>query len=527
MHKNRGFAFIIVVFAVLLFIALAAVLKKEAKLPAPAAQKLSIENKNLTEAKKPEIIELQNGDAFTLEAKPIQKTIDGKAYKMLSYNGSIPGPIIKVKQGSEIMLNFINNTDIENTIHSHGVRLENRYDGTPEHGKGSVAAGASFVYKIKFPDEGVYWYHPHVREDYAQELGLYGNFLVMPQEESAWPKVDREIPLIVDDLLIENGQIPAFDKKKTNFALMGRFGNTFLVNGETNYRLSVNQGEIVRFFITNAANARTFNLAIPNAKMKLIGGDGGRYQREQWVENIILAPSERAIIDVLFDKSQEYMVEHVTPSRVYRLGFINADSQTAKASSHKSEFLKVHTNKDLAQFINLNRPLINKEPDENIVLTVDISAKDAVSNTQNPENIHAMHGMNMSKIEWEDTMRDINEKLTSENVRWKLIDAKSSEANMDIHWSFQKGQKVKIRIQNSPDSAHPMQHPIHLHGQRFLILSTNGVLTNNFVWKDVVQIKTGDSVDLLVDMENPGQWMIHCHINEHLESGMAADFKVI
>jgi len=85
---------------------------------------------------------------------------------------------------------------------------------------------------------------------------------------------------------------------------------------------------------------------------------------------------------------------------------------------------------------------------------------------------------------------------------------------------------IKIRIFNDPKSMHPMQHPIHLHGQRFLVLRSNQQENENLVWKDTVLIKNGETVDLLVDITNPGEWVLHCHIAEHLESGMMAGLKV-
>ena len=97
---------------------------------------------------------------------------------------------------------------------------------------------------------------------------------------------------------------------------------------------------------------------------------------------------------------------------------------------------------------------------------------------------------------------------------------------MNIDWSFNQGDVVKIRIFNDPDSMHPMQHPIHFHGQRFVVLSRDGVVNNNFQWKDTTLIPTGQTIDILVEMSNPGTWMTHCHIAEHLHAGMMFGFKV-
>ena len=107
-----------------------------------------------------------------------------------------------------------------------------------------------------------------------------------------------------------------------------------------------------------------------------------------------------------------------------------------------------------------------------------------------------------------------------------MVDPETRKENSAIAWKFKVGEKVKIRVFNDATSSHPMQHPIHFHGQRFLVLTTNGVRNSNLVWKDTVLVQTGDTVDLLLDASNPGQWMAHCHISEHLSSNMALTFEV-
>src|SRR5262249_44993949 len=149
---------------------------------------------------------------------------------------------------------------------------------------------------------GVYWYHPHIREDYGQEMGLYGNILVEPAGDDYWPAVHREVALTIDDVLIEHGKIAPFGDE-TTYAAMGRFGNVMLVNGAVSPTLAARRGEVVRFFLTNTANTRVFNVAFAGARMKLVGGDSGRYEREELVDSIVLAPSERAVVDVLFEEA--------------------------------------------------------------------------------------------------------------------------------------------------------------------------------------------------------------------------------
>ena len=139
---------------------------------------------------------------------------------------------------------------------------------------------------MTFPDPGAYWYHPHIREDYGQELGLYGNMLVVPSESDYWPPAHRELLLTLDDVLIEEGSIAAFSESEPTHVAMGRFGNTMLVAGESDLALEAKRGEVIRFYFTNTANTRVFNVTLPGARMKLVGADSGHYEREEFVEEV-------------------------------------------------------------------------------------------------------------------------------------------------------------------------------------------------------------------------------------------------
>ena len=138
-----------------------------------------------------------------------------------------------------------------------------------------------------------------------------------------------------------------------------------------------------------------------------------------------------------------------------------------------------------------------------------------------------MHGMPKEGIEWEDEMPKMNVMATDKNTKWILKDKKTGKKNMDLGYQVRVGDIKKIRFFNDPESPHPMQHPIHLHGQRFLVLSVNGEENTNLVWKDTVLVQKGATVDILVDFTNPGDWMFHCHISEHLTAGMMGVFRVL
>ncbi len=257
------------------------------------------ETEGLPEARTAELVELADGDEFELEIIPVKKRIGDATVRMLAYDGSIPGPTLKVPQGATIIVHVTNHGDLEATVHWHGLRLENRYDGTHDT-QAPIPVGESFTYQVHVPDTGAYWYHPHIREDYGQEMGLYGNILVTPAEQDYWPSANRELLLTLDDILIEDGQVAAFRESETTHAAMGRFGNVMLVAGEPDLSLEAKRGEVVRVAFTNTANTRVFNVTLPGAQMKLVGADAGHYEHEEFVDEVLLAPSERVVVDVLF-----------------------------------------------------------------------------------------------------------------------------------------------------------------------------------------------------------------------------------
>jgi FtsP/CotA-like multicopper oxidase with cupredoxin domain len=139
---------------------------------------------------------------------------------------------------------------------------------------------------------------------------------------------------------------------------------------------------------------------------------------------------------------------------------------------------------------------------------------------------HQEHEQN-DGLEWEDLMPEINRASEPSNMRWMLIDKETGAENGAITWAFTVGDRVKIRLVNEMESDHPMHHPFHIHGAgRFLVLSRDGEPESNLVWKDTVLVPAGRTVDVLLDVSNPGLWMAHCHIAEHAQSGMMFSFNV-
>ena len=480
-----------------------------------------------------EILHVADGDTVALEARIVKRRIGGRTFVMYGFNGQYPGPLLRVAQDTRIVIRFTNSIDLPSTIHWHGLRLENRFDGVPDVTQPPVPPGGEFIYEIVFPDAGLYWYHPHVREDIQQDGGLYGNMFVDPTREDYFGPATREEFIMVDDLLIDGGELLPYGRDAANFTIMGRFGNVMLVNGEERYAATVRPGEVVRFFVTNVSNTRSYNLSFAGRDMKLVGTDLSRFQREMVVESLVISPAERYIVEVRFPAAGTYallnrvqVVDHMRGTfyaAVDTLGAVVVEGPAveeadALLSSHSTMRTDAVLEAELAEF----RPHFDRPVDHELLLTVDIEGLPILV-----QQFISIDTIYRPPVEWTDGMPNMNWLSTSNEVRWILRDEAAGAENAEIDWRFRLGDVVKIRLRNDADAFHPMHHPIHLHGQRFLVLSRDGVPNRNLAWKDTVLVPVGSTVDILMEASNPGVWMIHCHIAEHLDAGMMGSFTVV
>lgn len=491
---------------------------------------LGINPATIAEARPSELVTLADGDTLDIAVSLVRRELQGHETVMYGYNGQYPGPMILVPKDATVMVRVANEIEMPTTIHWHGIRLENRFDGVPGMTQTAIESGENFTYEVHVPDAGLFWYHPHVREDVQQDLGLFGNMMVTPSEADYYGLANTEVVFVLDDILMDDsGVLPWGDTAPTH-ALMGRFGNVMMVNGETDHTLTVQTGEVVRFLMTNVANSRTFNVTFGGAPVKLLASDVGRFEREQWVESVVIGPAERYIVDVLFDLPGKFVIANTIQAvnhfrgefypRVDTLSVVTVtDERVPGVASERFQTLRTHQAvvDELDQF----RPHFGRTPDHEIETTVRVQGL-------NPSIVLSMEAdtLFVPPMEWNDAMPMANWLSTGEQVTWVLRDRRTGAENQEIDWQFEEGDLVKLRIFNTPESFHPMNHPIHIHGQRFLVVSLDGVQSHNLVWKDTAIVPVGSTMDILVEMSNPGEWMLHCHIAEHLHAGMSFSFTV-
>ena len=476
------------------------------------------------------VVPLADGDTLHLEATLVRRQIGDRTFVMYGYNQQYPGPLLRVTRGSTVVVVFRNELEDPTTVHWHGLRLANRFDGVAGLTQAPVAQGESFTYEVYFPDTGIYWYHPHMREDMQQDLGLYGNMLVQPDQDHYYGAVNAEETLLLDDLLLDvHGLLPWGDASPTH-ALMGRFGNVMLTNGVTDYQLSVPRGAVVRFFLTNVANARTFNVTFGGARIKVLASDVSRYEREVFVESIPIAPAERYVVDVYFEEPGTVAITNAIQAinhfrgefypHVDTLGMVTITDEAADPD-YGEAFRVPRAYADVTAEVDMLREHFDRPPDKELALTV------RVQNLPVPIMMAMeIDTLYVPPMEWNDAMPMMNWLSTGRQVTWIMRDVDTGKENMDIRWEFALGDIVKVRIFNDPKSFHPMNHPVHVHGQRFLVVAMDGVPNRNLVWKDTAVLPVGSTMDLLIEMSNPGDWMAHCHIAEHLSAGMMLGFTV-
>ena len=434
----------------------------------------------------------EEGDSAMLHAKPGTARLAPADYPetpIWGYEGSVPGPTIRVPQGARVTRRFLNGLPQGSTVHWHGVRIENAMDGVPELTQPVVEAGDGFLYQFTTPDAGTFWYHPHERAWEQMARGLYGALIV---EEPEPPVVDRDEVLLIDDWrLAEDASIHESFGALGDWSHGGRTGNWITVNGKAAWSLQVGRHERLRLRLANVANARIFSLALKGLEGWIVALDGQPVDEVQPAGSLVLAPGQRA--DLVIDAMGETGSRGVLYSREREGSFVLA-TFTVEGSA-RSERLPAPA------------PLaFNPVP----TLGSLAGAKRATLHMEGG----AMGGMREARMKGKMTaMRE----LARAGKLWAL----NGEVEMPNEPLFtaERGETVLVRLIN--DTAWP--HGMHLHGHHFRAIGSGG---DAGPLRDTLLMDGERTVEIGFVADNPGDWLLHCHTLEHSVSGMKTWFRV-
>ncbi len=414
-------------------------------------------------------IDLEAG-AFSWEIAP------GKQVSAMGYNGQIPGPTIRAHVGDTLVVRLKNQLKEATTIHWHGLRVPAKMDGTEEV-QAPVQPGETFEYRIELTDPGTFWYHPHTNETVQIERGLYGAIVVEGDQE---PTFDADRLWVLDDMkLNRHGEFtePSWFLPRWLERHNGREGGAILVNGRLSPTVQMAAGQVERWRFVNAANAKYFRLSLGGRPFLIIGADGGLLEQPVPATEALLTPGERIELAVgPFAEGESFMLEALP----YERG----------AGKGKQETIaRIEVGEGKPSVATLSFPLRQIEP--------------LVAGEAEPNQTVILHG----RRSWKDGV----------------------DFTINGHMHFH-GQDVPVGELQIWDIQNPsmMDHPFHLHGFFFQVLSINGQPPAYRAWKDTVNVPKGGSVRIAWLPDNrPGLWMYHCHILEHAAAGMMAHFRVV
>lgn len=396
----------------------------------------------------------------------------GRTIRAWTYNGQLPGPTIEAHVGDTIVVRLTNRLDEPTTIHWHGIRLPAAMDGT-QVVQPLVGPGDTFEYRFTVPDAGTFWYHSHHNETVQMERGLYGALVVRDNNEVV---VDRERVLVLDDMKLKrNGDFARFGGWIEQHT--GREGDVRLVSGRVEPELEVAAGQVERWRVINAASARFVLLSLGGRTFSLLGTGGGLVETPQRVTQLLLPPGDRA--DIAVGPFEEGDVIAVSSAPYDR-----------------------HTGKNRQERF----------------ATVRVSARES-SVAMIPERLRTIEPLSPAAA-------TPNRVVTmSERLSWRR--GTDFMINGEMHHDDAPVTVGELQVWDVVNASH-MDHPFHLHGFFFQVLSVNGKEPDFRSWKDTVNVPPRGRVRIAwMPDDRPGYWMYHCHILEHHAGGMMANFAVV
>lgn len=419
---------------------------------------------------------------FDIVAAPTTHALAGREpLQVWAYNGTVPGPELRVRLGETLRVRFTNQLPQETTIHWHGVRVPNAMDGVPNMTQPPVPPGGTFVYEFTPKDAGTFWFHPHVRSSEQVERGLYGVLIV---EDAEPPAYDRDVVWIVDDWrLDDSGQIDPRFNTRHDLAHDGRWGNVRTVNGQTDHVLAVRPGERIRLRMLNSANGRVVVPDFGDLEAQLIAVDGLYLREPIAAAGFELAPGNRIDVDLQIDPGRSEVVEVM-------------DRFGARGAT----------------------PLATLVIDGEGVPTPSFPS---------PARAHVPTWAMGLEVPIFHTYR-LNARAGGPfGIEW-TIDGRAFEGHAAHHEhhadvTLERGRFHRLRFVNESGRL----HPIHLHGMFFRVLARNGVALDEPHFRDTVLVHARETIDIGVVPADVGEWMLHCHILEHADAGMMTMIDVV
>ncbi|MFN7000079.1 multicopper oxidase family protein [Elioraea tepidiphila] len=439
-----------------------------------------------------------------LTARPGRAALAGAPYPATGvwcYGGSVPGPEIRVRQGSRLRAEFENRLPQETTIHWHGVRVPNAMDGVPHLTQPPVPPGGTFLYEFDVPDAGTFWYHPHVRSAEQIGRGLYGALIVEEDDPDALP-CDRDVTWVLDDWrLMSDASISEDFGNLRDVSHGGRLGNTVTVNGQVTETFAVRSGERLRLRLINVANARIFGLVFEEHEPVVVAIDGHPTEpHKPDGGRIVLGPGMR--VDLVLDLNgapgiQTRVIDTYYERAAYRLLDLTYASAPQRDRAWEAPPRPLPPNP-------LSEPTLATAEHHEVVLGGGMMGR----------MTHAM--VDGQRLEARELFR--------RGMAWS-INGVAVPQDRHVHEplaALRRFASYVLTIRN--DTAWP--HPMHLHGLVFRVIARNGRATPRREWQDTVLVPPWSSADIAFVADNPGDWMFHCHILEHQAAGMMATLRV-
>ena len=405
------------------------------------------------------------------------------------YGGRVPGPTIRVRQGERVVRRFVNGLPQPSTVHWHGIRIENSMDGAPELTQPVVQPGAEFLYDFAPPDAGTYWYHSHHRTFEQMARGLYGVLVV---EEPEPPEVDGEEVLVLDDWrLVDDASLHDSFGSLHDWSHAGRIGNWITVNGESPWRRETSRHERLRLRLVNAANARIFSLALKRLEGWVVALDGQPLPAPQAAGSLVLAPGQRAdlIVDATAGEGEEASLVLRGREQDFTLAAFTIRGQAREARQPAPQPLPPNPVPVLGDLSRARRETLRMDGG-------------------------AMGRMRQAMLDGR--MMGVRE-LAAQGKVWAFNGlAEMPDAPL---LTARRGETVRLAMVN--DSAWP--HAMHLHGHHFRAIASDGAAGP---LRDTLLMDRGETAEIAFVADNPGDWLLHCHMPGHSISGMETWFRV-